>query len=288
MAITKLNSLAIPDDTIVEADLSYPLTNFSSTGIDDNADATAITIDSSERVGIGIADPSQRLQIKSSEAQTNISVWNSGTAAYGRYAQLLLTHGSTFFGAHDKSWQFVSEGQTDGTTLLQIQNWNGSAYTKHATFYEDGNVNLHNGVRFGSDTLSANVLDDYEEGTWTPTAVQGLTGLTVDTGNCTYTKIGNTVHVRAEVHNFTGTGSSALTIGGLPFTVANGIECSFAVMFQQINLDSGYTSLAGYIAPNTNNFRLYESGDAVNFSAIRGNQCGSSTDLIFGATYQAA
>lgn len=52
MAITKLNSLAIPDDTIVEADLSYPLTNFSSTGIDDNADATAITIDSSENVSI--------------------------------------------------------------------------------------------------------------------------------------------------------------------------------------------------------------------------------------------
>ena len=46
MAITKLNSLAIPDDTIVEADLSYPLTNFSSTGIDDNASGTKLTVDS--------------------------------------------------------------------------------------------------------------------------------------------------------------------------------------------------------------------------------------------------
>tara|TARA_B100001939_G_scaffold550_1_gene521 strand:+ start:262 stop:1383 length:1122 start_codon:yes stop_codon:yes gene_type:complete len=33
--------------------MSYPLTNFSSTGIDDNADATAITIDSSENVLVG-------------------------------------------------------------------------------------------------------------------------------------------------------------------------------------------------------------------------------------------
>ena len=40
MAITKLNSLAIPPNTIVESDLSYPLTNFSSTGIDDNGIAT--------------------------------------------------------------------------------------------------------------------------------------------------------------------------------------------------------------------------------------------------------
>jgi len=60
MAITKLNSLAIPDDTIVEADLSYPLTGFSSTGIDDNATSTAITISSSQNVGIG-TDPSPAL-----------------------------------------------------------------------------------------------------------------------------------------------------------------------------------------------------------------------------------
>ena len=63
MAITKLNSLAIPDDTIVEADLSYPLTNFSSTGIDDNADATCITISSAEKVGINNASPSELLSM---------------------------------------------------------------------------------------------------------------------------------------------------------------------------------------------------------------------------------
>ena len=39
------------------------LTNFRSTGIDDNADALAITIDSSERVGIGTTSPSQTLEI---------------------------------------------------------------------------------------------------------------------------------------------------------------------------------------------------------------------------------
>ena len=44
MAITKLNSLAIPPNTIVESDLSYPLTNFSSTGIDDNATSTKLTV----------------------------------------------------------------------------------------------------------------------------------------------------------------------------------------------------------------------------------------------------
>ena len=40
------------------------LTNFRSTGIDDNADALAITIDSSENVGIGTASPLGKLSIQ--------------------------------------------------------------------------------------------------------------------------------------------------------------------------------------------------------------------------------
>ena len=70
MAITKLNSLAIPPNTIVESDLSYPLTNFSSTGIDDNATSTAVTIDSSENVGIGTDSP----------ANNSLTIEKTGTA----------------------------------------------------------------------------------------------------------------------------------------------------------------------------------------------------------------
>lgn len=76
MAITKLNSLAIPDNTIVEADLSYPLTNFSSTGIDDNAtSSTAITIDSNQKVGINESVPTARLHVQETQTSgTNLQV----------------------------------------------------------------------------------------------------------------------------------------------------------------------------------------------------------------------
>jgi hypothetical protein len=67
------------------------LTSFRSTGIDDNADALAITIDSSERVGIGTASPAQKLdvngvvQITASAAPTtdsNFRLWSeSGVGA---------------------------------------------------------------------------------------------------------------------------------------------------------------------------------------------------------------
>jgi len=52
MARTTINSLGIPADTIVSADLDYPLTDFSSTGIDDNATGTALTIDSSGNISV--------------------------------------------------------------------------------------------------------------------------------------------------------------------------------------------------------------------------------------------
>ena len=44
--------------------------SFTSVGIDDNATSTAITIDSSENVGIGTSDPDRQLQVESTTAAT--------------------------------------------------------------------------------------------------------------------------------------------------------------------------------------------------------------------------
>ena len=44
MARTTINSQGVPVGTITASDLSYPLTTFSSTGIDDNASATVMTV----------------------------------------------------------------------------------------------------------------------------------------------------------------------------------------------------------------------------------------------------
>ena len=71
------------------------------------------------------------------------------------------------------------------------------------------------GLTFNGDTAAANALDDYEEGTWTPTAGTNMGTLTGATGG--YTKIGRLVYV-----NFGFTTSSVSTsanskIGGLPF-----------------------------------------------------------------------
>jgi hypothetical protein len=79
------------------------------------------------------------------------------------------------------------------------------------------NITLSGGVYLGG-TGSANYLDDYEEGTWTP-ASGGGTG---PTGSGSYIKIGRSVTVMADV-TFTGVTSPTHTINGLPFP-ANGVQ----------------------------------------------------------------
>jgi hypothetical protein len=68
----------------------------------------------------------------------------------------------------------------------------------------------------------ANTLDDYEEGTWTPTATSGGGSITTYSTTGTYTKIGDLVFVRGRILLTTvGTASGNLTVGGLPFTTSN-------------------------------------------------------------------
>ena len=80
-----------------------------------------------------------------------------------------------------------------------------------------------NGIAFPatqSASADANTLDDYEEGTFTPTIVGGTTAgtatYTQQTGQ--YTKIGNRVLISIRVGYNSGTGTGALNISGLPFT----------------------------------------------------------------------
>jgi len=82
---------------------NIPALNFSSTGIDDNATSTAITIDSSQRVGIGIASPTSPLMVQSNE-----------------------TYPIHVKGANPKAILLETTGGETSITTLQLKN---SAYT---------------------------------------------------------------------------------------------------------------------------------------------------------------
>ena len=74
-----------------------------------------------------------------------------------------------------------------------------------------------NGLTFNGDTAAANALDDYEEGTFTPTFV----GATITGGiiRGSYTKIGRQVYITVQFVNATISGAaSTASVQSLPFT----------------------------------------------------------------------
>jgi hypothetical protein len=112
-------------------------------------------------------------------------------------------------------------GTKDATTFLRGDNTFAAAGLNG--WSEDGaNNNLlpasaSAGIYLGvNSATAANLLDDYEEGTWTP-VISGATGVTNLTGS--YTKVGNLVTVWVYMLNGNIGGSPSYSITGLPFTV---------------------------------------------------------------------
>ena len=101
------------------------------------------------------------------------------------------------------------------------------------------------GFKFGP---TGDVMNNYDEGTWTPTAVAVVgTPPTVSSSAGTYTRIGDIVNIRFQI---TVTGSSsanvAMIVGGLPFTADNTTgSAAFGGLFNNTdgNTPANYPSL---------------------------------------------
>ena len=97
-----------------------------------------------------------------------------------------------------------------------------------------------------SPSSDANTLDDYEEGTWTPTI--GGTA-TYSRQEASYTKIGRVVTVRFDMTITLLLTGSTTTISGLPFSVGN----------QATSEGYGATGYFSNLAINSFNLRSYSS-----------------------------
>ena len=115
------------------------------------------------------------------------------------------------------------------------------------------------GIYLGVTSATAsNLLDDYEEGTWTPTVtgVSGFTNTNVDDDYSTYTKIGNLVSIRTYLQfpdssGNVSTGDYAI-IGGLPFAAA--VQDTAMIGAYRFNNGSNASAFVT-TATNTDSFR---------------------------------
>ena len=126
--------------------------------------------------------------------------------------------GATYFGSADSGIMFngVNQNPTNGTST-RVDNTNDLG----ASSYRYKDIYLGGGAFLGG-TATANKLDDYEEGTFTPSG----TGINTGTSVGVYTKIGNVCHTQMWIH---ANGATDGTITGLPFTLGTGSNNYIAV-----------------------------------------------------------
>ena len=209
---------------------------FTSQGIDDNANATAITIDSNE----------------------DITITKQGTNT----TDVRFANSSNSFGGNIKYDHSV------GNMIFNVHNG------ERARFRSDG------GICFNGDTAAANALDDYEEGSWTP-SVAGNT--TYDNQIGRYVKIGNKVtlwfYIQINQRNSPGvpyiagsspfTNSSAITGSGLVHYF-EGIQNNAVVLTARIdpggaNINISGSTGSGGTTTNVNHDWVKNGGDIYGF-----------------------
>ncbi len=213
------------------------LTSFRSTGIDDNADAVAITIDSLENVLVGKTSTglTAGFEVQSS-GQITASQSNAPSAKFNRITndgEIVRFHkDGTVVGNIQSRAGAVSTivldpsstggGISGGGSALYPTDHSGTlsngALTLGDASYRWNNLYLAGGVFLGG-TGSANKLDDYEEGSHNVAMADGTSHSLSQ--NASYTKIGRFVHFQAKVI-FPNTGTDTTTTKlSLPFTVSS-------------------------------------------------------------------
>ena len=136
------------------------------------------------------------------------------------------------------------------------------------------------GGAFIGGTGTANKLDDYEEGTWTPAVGSG--GITITTvTNANYVKVGGQVTATCYI-SIQGGDSSLLQITGLP--VASGTS-NYAVNIADFG-KGGFKGAYGRVNANSTNIEFFVSSEntSTNRTQIAGNQVGTGY-FIFSITY---
>jgi hypothetical protein len=136
-----------------------------------------------------------------------------------------------------------------------------------------------------SGTMTSELLDDYEEGTWTGTLKGSVADPTTPvTATGYYTKVGNKVFATIAINNATTTGASGIvSVSGLPFTSAATNNSHGSVMSTFYDFDGG-TSLVALLGSSTTNVNIMTSGDDADWNDVV-HTAGSGRSLRFSITY---
>jgi hypothetical protein len=246
-------------------------------------------IDSSGNVGIGTSSPERLLHVKAG-GPTYVRI-ESTSASQNAMLDIKSTVATWSIGQNavktDGSFEFYN-----GSSTPIFFTTSGAVTVGADLTLTNGNlvVAAGKGIDFSATagTGTSELLDDYEEGTWTPT-VQGATTAgtyTLSGTTAKYTKVGNQVTVWG-FFGFSAAsgGTSYAVIGSLPFTYAAGAGVFGAVRADSFNFTTA--NPASLVVAATTGV----SGTTLNILELRDNAgpvdapiSGVSTSTLIGFT----
>ena len=176
------------------------------------------------KVGINTTTPDERLEVGNGTV-------SGGLKVSGQSSSVTSDGFTVDWESSTDSTRLFSEPQSGGSSQFKIYTTNSGTRSLAATFNSSGNLAFPSGqgVDFSADTnngeMTSELLDDYEEGTWTPTIRENGTGTawnTISNQVGTYTKVGQLVTVTF-YFDYSARASNVTTsfygfIAGLPFT----------------------------------------------------------------------
>jgi len=289
-------------DTLTNKTLTTPvissLSSASATALTlQSAGTTAITVDTSQNVGIGVT-PSTWSLGKALEINTvGQGVWATSSAV--AVANNWYYNGAYKFAGTGYASRFLSSGQFQSIDVSTASGTAGNNITfatvlgtgyNQTVALQGASQSAGTGISFPatqSASSDANTLDDYEEGTYTPTITFNTTN-----GNLTYSvqvgryiKIGQLVYVGGQIVFAQTTASSYFYLNNLPFTSKNVTNFSPSTGCGVENMNG----LSGgiYIQVSANSVAAYpyqsQTGTSNIIGAARCN--GGSATISWGFTY---
>lgn len=280
---------------------------------------------SADKVGIGTTSPAYDLDVTGGATDVSMRVGPTGSSG-DNDGTLIINNGGT----GDAMLRFDYENNTDRARIgvsasgqilefytggdnerMRIDNSGNVAIgttsasaklhvdTSGTAIYTTGNIKIANtkGIDFSehgnASGMSSELLDDYEEGTFTPTfapTTGSFSSIAYSLQNGYYTKVGDLVscHIRLDSSSMSvGSAGGYLRIHGFPFTANGSHYASLSVGYSY-----GYTSVwpaGGAMGGGTTTCYLY-AVDAYNNSAsvVPSNLGTGQTYLYVSVIYKAA
>ena len=204
----------IANDAVISTSGAITTTGaFTSVGIDDNADATTITLDANEDI-----TASNGMYV--SGDLTSLTVDKGGIDRTGNTTRIISARSGGNYA--DMSINIAGVDKSDGNSGM-----NRCLYIDYQgnTTIDQGNLVIGTsgkGIDFSGatdvgtgETTSSSILNDYEEGTFSVAEQNSSLGMTLNFAE--YTKIGRAVHFILHVTFASGSDSSAVQLTGMPF-----------------------------------------------------------------------